>query len=180
MPQTPILGQIMPFAGSIVPRGWAQCAGQLLAISSNAALFSLLGTYYGGNGVSTFGLPDLRGRAILGADSQNLYPPGMISGEVAVLLGTSQIPVHNHGIQATTNNGSGRVDVSPTGNIFATNTLPNDAPKKIFVAAGTQETALAVNTNIALEGSNLPHNNMQPYLTISYLIALVGIYPSRN
>jgi microcystin-dependent protein len=180
MPQTPILGQIMPFAGTIVPRGWAQCAGQLLPISGYQALFSLLGTFYGGNGISTFGLPDLRGRAILGADTHNLYPPGMMSGEIAVLLSPSQIPIHSHGIQATSNNGAGRVDVSPTNNIFATNTLPNDAPKMIFVAAGTQETALAVNVNVMPEGSNQPHNNMQPYLPISYLIALEGIYPTRN
>ena len=180
MPQTPILGQIMPFAGNRVPPGWAQCNGQLLPISAYTALFSLLGTYYGGNGISTFGLPDLRGRAILGADVRNQYPPGMISGEVAVLLSASQIPVHSHMIQATSNQGAGRVDVAPTNNIFATNTLPNDAPKKIFAAAGSQDTPLAVNTNVMLEGGNQPHNNMQPYLAISYLIALQGIFPTRN
>jgi microcystin-dependent protein len=116
----------------------------------------------------------------LGADIHNQYPPGMMSGEAAVLLSASQIPVHSHGIQATSNEGAGRVDVSAANNIFATNTLPNDAPKMIFAAAGSQDTPLAVNTNVMLEGGNQPHNNMQPYLTINYLIALQGIFPSRS
>jgi microcystin-dependent protein len=180
MPLQPFLGQIMPFAGNIVPAGWALCNGALLPISTYQALFSLLGTYYGGNGISTFGLPDLRGRAILGADSAGQYPPGMLSGEAAVILAASQIPVHNHGVQATTNAGSGRGNISPTNNIFATNTLPSDAPRQIFLAAGSQETPLAVNANVMVEGGNQPHNNMQPYLAINYLIALQGIYPTRS
>jgi microcystin-dependent protein len=180
MPYEPILGQIMPFAGAVIPRGWALCNGALLAIQSNQALFSLIGTYYGGNGVSNFALPDLRGRAILGASGNTgSYPVGLVGGSVSVTLNTLQLPQHNHMIQATATAGTGRV-VGAGGNVFATNTTPANDPKKIFITAGSGETPLAINTNIIAEGGNQPHNNMQPYLTISYLIALNGIYPSRN
>jgi microcystin-dependent protein len=180
MPYQPVLGQIMPFAGSIIPRGWALCNGALLAIQQNSALFSLLGTYYGGNGVTTFGLPNLMGRAILGMDNQGAYVPGMISGTTAVILSTATLPSHPHGIQAKTDQGGGRGLAVPTNNIFETNTLPPASPTKIFVAAGKQETPLAIGTNVINEGGGSPHNNMQPYLTISYLIALQGTYPSRD
>src|SRR5438067_11212956 len=109
MPYQPILGQIMPFAGVNVPRGWALCNGALLAIQSNSALFSLLGTYYGGDGMRTFALPDLRGRAILGSTGQSgQYPAGMTSGSVPVNMTGLQLPQHNHLIQATAANGQGR------------------------------------------------------------------------
>lgn len=180
MPATPVLGQIMPFAGAIIPRGWALCNGALLSIQQNTALFSLLGTYYGGNGVSNFGLPNLMGRAILGMDNRGQYVPGMSSGTPAVSLNTTTMPSHPHSIQAKTDQGGGRGAGTPTGNIFATNTLPSSNPVKIFVAAGKQETRLAMGTNVINEGGGSPHNNMQPYLTISYLIALQGTFPSRN
>ena len=179
MPLTPVLGQIMPFAGTVVPRGWATCSGQLLAIQQNAALFSLLGTTYGGNGVSTFALPDLRSRVILGVDSAGQYPPGMQSGTTSVTLSVAQIPSHTHMIQVATTQG-GRAIVPPTGHVFGTNTLSASAPTKIFVAAGQNEAALASGTNVVNDGQNQPHNNMQPYLVISYLIALQGVFPSRN
>jgi microcystin-dependent protein len=170
----------MPFAGSIVPRGWAPCSGQLLAIQPNQALFSLLGTYYGGNGVTTFALPDLRGRAIIGSTGGGGdYPAGMVSGVTTVTLIATQIPAHNHFIQGSTAQGAGR-GASPTNNLFATNTLPADDPKKIFANAGQGEVPLALSTNLTDTGGGLAHNNMQPYLVISYLIAMQGIYPSRN
>jgi microcystin-dependent protein len=180
MPSTPILGQIMPFAGNFAPRGWAFCNGALLAIQSNSALFSLLGTYYGGNGVNTFALPDLRGRAILGADGAGRYPLGATSGEISVALIAGQIPSHSHGIQATTAVGGGRGDVPPAGHIFATNALPASDPIKIFAAAGEKDTPLALGTNLLNEGGGQAHNNMQPYLTINYVISMQGVYPSRN
>jgi microcystin-dependent protein len=170
----------MPFAGSIIPKGWALCNGALLSIQQNSALFSLLGTYYGGNGVTTFGLPNLMGRTILGADTQGSYVPGMISGTTAVSLSTATLPSHPHGIQAKTDQITGRSPSLPTNNIFATNTLPAGNPTKIFVAAGKNETQLALGTNVLNEGGGSPHNNMQPYLTISYLIALQGVFPSRD
>jgi len=178
MPFQPFMGQIMPIAFDWAPKGWALCNGALIAINSNQALFSLLGTYYGGDGIRTFGLPDLRGRAILGSTGQTgNYPAGMTSGQAAVTLTTQQIPLHLHGITASTTAVTSRVAVPPTGNIFAVNTTP---PRDIFLLAGSDETNLALGTNIVPDGGNQPHNNMQPYLTINYVIATQGIYPSRN
>jgi microcystin-dependent protein len=178
MPYQPILGQIMPFAGTMTPRGWALCNGAQLAIQPNQALFSLLGTYYGGNGVTTFALPDLRGRAILGSSgAAGAYPVGMISGSVSVNMTGLQLPQHNHMIQATAANGQGR-GATPDNNIFATSTAP--VGKNIFLPEGSAETPLATGTNLVNEGGGQPHNNLQPYLVISYLIATQGLYPSRN
>lgn len=178
--EDPILGQIMPFAGTTVPKGWAICDGTLLAIQTHQALFSLLGTYYGGNGVTTFGLPDLRGRAILGSSgTAGQHPAGALSGTTSVALTTSQLPQHNHVLQATTTAGAGR-GAQPTNNLFAGNTLPTNDPKKIFTTVGSNEMPLAAGTNLANEGSGQAHNNMQPYLVINYLIAVSGIYPSRD
>lgn len=179
MPYQPVLGQIMPFAGSITPTGWAPCNGQLLAITTNQALFSLLGTYYGGDGIRTFGLPDLRGRAILGSNPSNVL--GTLGGSVQVTLQVTQLPAHNHLIQASTTVGGGRGPASPANNLFGANTLPDPKnPTAIFLAPGAGETPLAQAANITNNGGNQPHNNMQPYLAINYLIALQGIYPSRT
>jgi len=180
MPVQPILGQIMPFAGSFAPRGWAFCNGALLAIAPNQALFSLLGTAYGGNGINTFALPDLRGRAILGSTGGGgTYPAGTVSGVTTVTLNATQIPAHSHFIQVSTAQGAGR-GASAANNLFATNTIPADDPKKIFANAGQGEVPLALSTNLTDTGGGLEHNNMQPYLVINYVIATQGIYPSRN
>ena len=180
MPYQPVLGQIMPFAGAVVPRGWALCNGALLPLQNYQALFSLLGTYYGGDGIRTFALPDLRGRAILGSTGTGgQYPAGMVSGTVSITLNASQLPQHNHLIQATETAGTGR-GTNATNHIFATNTLPTNDPKKIFVTAGGGQTPLAPGTNLDNEGGGNAHNNMQPYIVISYLIAMQGTYPSRS
>ena len=176
----PVMGQIMPFAGAVVPKGWALCNGALLSIQANSALFSLLGTYYGGNGTSTFALPDLRGRAVLGSSGPGgNYPAGLVNGTTTVTLSVGQIPAHNHFIGAATTAGAGRGSL-PAGNVFAVNTLPTGNPNKIFLLAGSMETNLAQSTNVMNDGNSQGHNNMQPYLTINYMIALQGIYPSRN
>ena len=180
MPQTPFLGQIMPAAFGLIPKGWHLCDGSLLAINANSALFSLLGTTYGGNGTTNFGLPDLRGRAILGTSGSlsGLYPPGILTGSTTVSLTTSQIPPHNHIVQASTTPGAGPKQ-SPAGKLFGTDTVGGGG-EKIFATAGSAEVTLAASTNLTNNGSNLPHNNMQPYLAINYLIALTGLFPSRN
>ena len=181
MPSEPILGQIMPFGGAVVPRGWAPANGQLLAINQYTALFSLIGTYYGGNGVSTFGLPDLRGRAILGSTGGGgNYPVGTVSGTTTVTLLGAQLPQHTHTLQASSVKGTGRASIAPAGHLFGENTEPVGNPKMIFAAPSSKDTALQVGTNIGPMGGGVPHNNLQPYLVISYLIALNGIYPSRN
>ncbi|WP_295852767.1 tail fiber protein [Tardiphaga sp.] len=180
MPLQPILGQIMPFGGTTVPRGWALCNGALMAIQTSQALFSLLGTHYGGDGIRTFALPDLRGRAIIGSTGGGGdFPAGMMSGTVSVALNTQQLPSHNHIIQASTSQGAGRGAV-PANHLFGTNTVPPDNPKSVFLTAGNGETPLAPGTNVLNEGGNQMHNNMQPYLVINYMIALNGIFPSRN
>jgi microcystin-dependent protein len=181
MPYQPVLGQIMPFAGAVIPRGWALCNGALLGIQQNAALFSLLGTYYGGNGTTTFALPDLRGRAILGSSGGGgSYPVGMVSGTNSVTLNVQQLPSHNHLIQVSATAGAGRGNVPPTNNVFGTNALPPGSPVMIFAVPGAGDTPLAIGTNLVNEGRGQAHNNLQPYLVISYLIAMQGTYPSRN
>src|SRR6516165_1682090 len=158
MPIDPVLGQIIPFAGTVVPRGWAQCNGQLLAINQNAALFALIGTNYGGNGVNTFALPDLRGRAILGASPS--ITPGTVGGSETVTLTVQQLPSHNHTIQGSTTNGSGRGS-TPTNHVFGVNTEPSNKPTAIFAPAGSGEVALQLGTNVQNDGGNAPHNNLQ-------------------
>jgi microcystin-dependent protein len=180
MPLNPVLGQIMPFAGPNVPRGWALCNGALLSIQQYQALFALIGTAYGGNGTTNFALPDLQGRAILGSSgTSGNYPAGMKSGTTTVTLSVAQLPGHNHFIQTSTTNGAGRGS-TPLNNLFGVNTEPAANPKKIFLLAGSMETNLAPSTNVVPDGGGQPHNNMQPYLTINYLIAMTGTFPSRN
>jgi microcystin-dependent protein len=181
MPLNPFVGQIMPVAFNVIPRGWHLCDGSLLAVNTNQALFALLGTTYGGNGTTNFALPDLRGRAILGTSgtTSGLYPPGLLTGTTTVPLTANQIPPHSHIIQASTTAGSGTFPVSPAGKIFGVDTAAGGA-EKIFATTGSAEVALAVATNVALDGGSLPHNNMQPYLAINYMIALNGIFPSRS
>ncbi|MEW6644198.1 MAG: tail fiber protein [Pseudomonadota bacterium] len=176
MPATPFVGQIMPAGFGIIPKGWAPCNGQLLAITANQALFSLIGTTYGGDGVRTFALPDLRGRAVLGCNF-NSVPWGLVSGTENVTLTPQQLPTHNHTLMGSTTAGSGRSQ-PPTNQLFGVNTLGSPATK-IFATAGAQEVPLSVSTNITNTGGNLSHNNMQPFLVINYLIALQGIFPSR-
>lgn len=179
MPQTPYIGQIMPVGfGGTIPRGWTLCNGAILAIQTNQALFSLLGTTYGGDGVRTFALPDLRGRAVMGTNFGTV-PWGQVSGAEAVQVTTAQLPSHNHNIQATTTAGGGRGSSSPTNNIFAQNTFGSPV-EWIFGMAGSMEIGLSTGTNVMNAGGNAPHNNMQPSLVINYMIALQGVYPSRQ
>jgi microcystin-dependent protein len=181
MPLNPFIGQIMPAAFGVIPRGWHLCDGSLLPINQFQAMFSLLGTTYGGNGTTNFALPDLRGRAILGTSgtTSGLFPPGLQSGTSTVPLTPSQIPQHTHILQASTTAGSGTFPVSPSGKIFGTNTSAGGA-EKIFATTGSAEVALAVGTNVMIDGGGQPHNNMQPYLAINYMIATAGIFPSRS
>ena len=171
----PLIGEIKMFAGNFAPRGWALCQGQLLAISSNTALFSILGTTYGGNGTSTFALPDFRGRVPLnwgqGAGLQN-YVIGEITGTESVNLLTTQIPAHNHTVNAVASGGnqaspaSGYPAIESTGtSLNYSNAAPNSTMNPNMVSGG---------------GGGQPHNNIQPILCVSFIIALVGIFPSRN
>lgn len=174
----PFIGQICLFGFNFAPRGWALCNGQLLPISQNAALFSLIGTTYGGDGRTTFALPDLRGRAPIhygqGAGLTN-RSMGEVSGTENVTLLITQIPAHNHILQA--NNSGGNAPLSPSTVISNPVDINGDALNAFTGSAAN--TSLSP-TAIGMSGGSQPHNNMQPYLVMNYCIALVGIFPSRD
>ncbi len=170
------LGEIRLFSFNFAPKGWALCSGQTLAINQYSALFALLGTYYGGNGVSTFQLPDLRSRVPnhMGSGAGGTYVIGETAGEENVQLLANQIPAHTHVFQATTTKG---IAEKPIGNILGqTNST---APERLGYAAPSNLTSLNP-ASIQPSGNGLPHPNIQPYLALNYCIALTGIFPSRN
>jgi microcystin-dependent protein len=170
---SPYLGEIKLMPWSFAPRGWAFCAGQIMSISQNAALFSLLGTTYGGNGTSNFALPDLRGRVPIHRDQQGVYPQGAMEGEEQETLSISEMPAHNHAFLGTSALAGGS---APTGGTILAAPSPNTGA---LYGPDTTPTALKANS-ISTVGGNQPHNNMQPFLTMNYCIALSGIFPSRN
>jgi microcystin-dependent protein len=170
----PFIAEIRIFAGNFAPRGWAFCNGQLLAISQNTALFSLLGTIYGGDGRTTFGLPNLQGRAPMHqGQGPGLTPRtiGELSGSTTVTLLTTEMASHTHAMVASTSPASARL---PTDSALSRSRNGN--------AYQTQASNLATMAPAAIgqAGANQPHNNLQPYLTLTFIIALQGIYPSRN
>jgi len=174
----PFLAEIIMFAGNFAPRGWAFCQGQILSIAQNTALFSLLGTTYGGNGQTTFALPDLRGRVPVGTGQGPGLPSinlGELSGEPAHTLIITEMPAHNHPAQAAGNSGAGD-SASPNGNTWATST----ARDNVYINAAPDGQMAANTVTVGIAGGSQPHNNMQPYLGMNYIIAIEGIYPSRN
>ncbi len=166
----PFMGEVRIMAFGFAPRGWAQCNGQLLSIQQNQALFSILGTFYGGDGRNTFGLPDLRGRTGMGTGGSSGYVIGQQGGEVNHTLTYAEMAQHNHALVAEKTGGT---DQDPATEMFGSggNIFNN--------AAGTPNTQLAGNA-IANSGGNQPHNNMQPYTTLNYCIALQGTYPPHS
>jgi len=169
----PFLGEIKMAGYNFAPRGWALCNGQLLSISQFTALFSLLGTYYGGNGTSNFQLPNLQGRAIMGQGSQN--PIGELDGTETVTLLSNQYPTHAHTLAA---NNNGVEAGLPAGN-FLNKTTPGVTTGQIYAAPGALQPLNAAAISATTAGST-PHANMQPFLVMNYSIALQGIFPSRN
>ncbi|QRM88374.1 phage tail protein [Lacinutrix sp. WUR7] len=173
----PFIAQIILFGGTFAPRGWAYCDGQLLPISQYNALFSLLGTTYGGDGRTTFALPDLRGRVPVHPGSGPGQPTiklGQKGGEAAVILNANQMPTHNH--TAVTN----AVSPIPRGGATVTNPANAYNAEGGVFATGANAQMAADATVIGQSGGNLPHNNMQPFTALSYIIALQGVFPSRN
>lgn len=170
----PYLGQIIFVPYSRVPNGWAECNGQLMSISQNTALFSLLGTTFGGDGVNTFALPDMRGRSMIGqgqGPGLSNYVVGQNGGSESVTLLSSQMPAHSHTINAVTSEGN---ENTPTGNLPAdTKILDKEYSSS---TANTTMKATMVNPT----GGNLPHENRSPFIAIRCLIALQGVYPSFN
>lgn len=168
--QTPYIGEIKMVAFNFAPNGWAKCEGQLLPISQNQALFALLGTTYGGNGTTNFALPDLRGRVPVGTGQGPGLTPraiGETGGSENNTLVTSNLPPHNHAILAETGLGTTSV---PTG-AFLANTGSVDREY-----ATTNNTTMG---STGVTGSAAPVNNMQPYLSVTYIIALQGIFPTQ-
>jgi microcystin-dependent protein len=168
----PFLGEIKMFGGNFAPRGYAMCWGQTLSIAQNTALFSILGTTYGGDGQTTFALPDYRGRVPMAwGQGPGLAPRtlGERSGTENVTLISTQMPAHNHGLNAATEDATSK---SPTGNVLAT------TGGSAYIV-GPIDTAMNP-ASIGIAGGNQPHNNMQPYLVVTFIIATEGIFPSRN
>ena len=174
---TPFIAQVMLFAGNFAPRGWALCDGQLMAISSNTALFSIIGTTYGGDGVSTFALPDLRSRAAVHMGTGpglSHYTLGQKGGAENVTLTSAQMPTHSHILSGSSANGSLPTVANNTMATSGTSAPPSgpyssDPPNAPMNGAAIGKT-----------GGNASHSNIQPYLTMNYVIALEGIYPSRS
>ncbi len=170
----PFIAEIRIFPFNFAPRGWAWCNGQLLPIRQNTALFALLGTTYGGDGRSTFGLPNLQGRAAVqpgqGA-GLSLHHLGQKGGTETVTLLESEMPVHPHGLQASPDPGDNTVP-GPTVS------LAGSVGGSVY-ADGTVPPAAAAPTALAPTGGGQPHNNVQPYLTLFFCIALQGIFPPR-
>jgi microcystin-dependent protein len=164
------IGQISTFGFSFAPRFWAQCNGQLLPINQNQALFSLLGTTYGGNGVTTFQLPDLRSRTPVGIGGPGNNVLGQTGGVENVTLLSTQIPPHLHTVAATTTNGTVR---NPNNAVYANSGVALFGPNTGSLVPLNAAT-------VALTGATQPHPNLQPYQTINFCIALQGIFPSRN
>ena len=163
----PFLGEIRMFAGNFAPVGWQMCDGTALQISTNDALFNLLGTTYGGDGVSTFNVPDLRGRVPMHLSGQ--YPQGQVGGAESVTLTVQQIPGHSHQYFASTNAADTN---SPAGAVVGTCTV-DDLRK----AGGVQDFAPAA---ISAYGGSQPHDNVQPFTCINYIICTEGVYPPQS
>lgn len=172
--QEPLMGEIKMFAGNFAPRGWALCDGQLLAISQHQALFSILGTVYGGDGRTTFALPDLRSRVPMHPGSGPGLTPrtlGEKGGEETNTLSVSQIPSHTHNVNVVEEDGNESI---PTGNVPAgTKVLDKEYSSNSPNATMNSET-------ISNTGGGQPVNNVQPYTTVNFIIALQGVFPSSN
>ena len=171
---SPFVAEIRIFACNFAPTGWAQCNGQLLPISQNTALFSLLGTMYGGDGKSTFALPDMQGNVALGTGQSTTgteYFEGQMAGSQFVTLLQSEMPLHNHFLRAATQDNADVNLVSPTASW-----APSTGGTLYQDASNVQMNFQA----LSIAGSSLPHNNMMPYLTLNFCIAMQGVFPPRG
>jgi microcystin-dependent protein len=172
---TPYVGEIRPFCGNFAPVGWALCDGSVLSIATYQVLFTVVGTTYGGNGQTTFALPDLRGRAVIsqgnGAGLSG-YVMGQQVGAEAVTINTAQMASHTHSFAAT-NTAGNTATPSPTVVLAGT-------PSGLPIYDGSATPVALSPQAVTSAGASHPHNNRQPYLAITYIIALEGIYPSQN
>lgn len=172
--QSPFVGEIDLVGFSFAPPGWHECDGSLLPISEYTALFSLIGTTFGGDGINTFAVPDLRGRRAIGSGQGpglGFYSLGQVGGEETVTLTVAQMPAHAHTFSASMAPGTA---VGPTNRYWASASQVN-----LYSTSAGSLTSMAA-TALGSSGSGLPHDNMPPYLVLNYIIALEGIFPAQN
>jgi microcystin-dependent protein len=167
------VGEIRIFAGNFAPAGWMLCQGQLLPISEYETLFNLIGTIYGGDGQTSFQLPDLRSRVPL--HQGGMFVIGLVGGAEQVTLTTSQIPAHSHPLLATS---TGQT-LAPSGNAIPAVATSTQSGIEVYGPPASGPTTLAPGT-IGATGGNQPHNNIQPYLGLNFIISLFGIFPSQT
>ncbi len=173
MVSEPFVGEIRMFGFNFPPQGWAFCDGQLLPISQNAALFSLLGTTYGGDGVTTFALPDLRSRVTVSqgqGEGLSSYAQGQAGGTETVTLAAAQMPAHTHSVNASS---SPAASERPAGRVLARSPSHSYIPEP--------DTSTVMNAKMLGDaGNSQPHDNIQPYLVLNFCIALEGVFPARE
>jgi microcystin-dependent protein len=171
--QEPLVGEIRMFAGDFAPRGWAFCNGQEMLVSQNAALFSILGTTYGGDGQTTFRLPDLRGRVVIHAgtgDGLSARPLGQSGGQEAVRLTENQMPRHTHRIAVSSGSSTTTTPIRP----------PLSKASGAQASASPSSRVTKLSAPIGNAGGSQAHDNMPPFATVNFIIAVEGIYPSRS
>lgn len=171
------VGQVQPFAFNFAPRNWAQCNGQILAVNQNQALFALIGTTYGGNGISTFGLPNLQSRVPMhyGTFGSNTYTLGETGGAETVGLNISTMPSHNHNFMGSSQDGN---SVIPADGVALAKVSGGATPNNFYASNATTQPLNSA--SITMTGGNQPHENLQPYLVINWCICQFGVFPSRN
>jgi len=169
------VAEIRIFAGNFAPVGWALCDGQLMPISQNTALFSLVGTYYGGDGKSTFGLPNLQGSMPFAPGGASNWQLGEVYGYPTVTLLASEMPSHSHTAEAATSGGSN----SPAGNVWGESKL-GKTPLNVYAPSNANTNVFMNPQALLTSGGSLPHNNMPSFLCLTFIIALQGIFPSRS
>ncbi|MCX2583533.1 phage tail protein [Pedobacter sp. MR22-3] len=201
------IGEIRAFGGNFAPVNWLFCQGQSMQINEYTTLFTVIGTIYGGDGVTTYNLPNIASRTVVGAGQGtglSAYNLGQISGEESHSLTVSELPTHNHQASATFSTTAGSAEISlnavaapgleasPVGNYLAQDSSGTD---NIYASEGSSTNLVSLNSkaaqvsklspplatvNIGIAGSSVPHNNIQPVLAVNYIICIEGIYPSRN
>ena len=175
---SPYVGEIRLFAGLFAPENWALCQGQLLQINTYQALYSLVGTTYGGDGRTTFGIPDLRGRLVIGTGTvtptTSAYALGQTGGATSVTLTEAQLPAHTHGLLAST---AAATATSPAGAVLAD---PSDQYNSFINYVSTGTMRVMADADLLADGGNQAHTNMMPSQPLNYMICLIGLYPSQN
>jgi microcystin-dependent protein len=181
-----LIGEIRAFGFNFTPQGWLPCNGSTCTISTFSALFSIIGTEFGGNGTTTFNLPNLNGKSVVGvqAGSTGFNVPGAAGGAEQVALTTTTMPGHNHLMQAVTRTSLAQTSVAtatPAANVYLSNAFCAGLSQGIIAYADTAGASIQLNPQtISMGGGGMPHNNMSPYLAMTYCICAQGVFPARS